>query len=272
MSGKLGGTRLAVAVAGAVAVVAKAASKNLAPVPASSPSVATLTSPMPSATGGMQASVRAKVEQVGQAAAAAMPTLTMTDHAAIHELARQNAKTEKASKHEEFVAVAAQPTISATSASPAPSSELKTLPVDLGKPADPIVISELKTHRVRRGENLTHIATKYGVDLESLQKINHLDSQRGRRKGQIRVGQILTIPSDAVLAKAGAAADVGESVKNSDVGGPSPVPLAVGPSPVANSKDEANSIHDSDAQKLIDAKALPGATATPGATPRLSPP
>ncbi len=275
MSGKIGGTRLAVAV--------KAASKNQVPNAVSAPSAVALMSP--TATGGMQASVRAKVEQVGQAAAAAMPTLTMTEHAATHELALQNSKTERVLKQEELIAAApapnlearpanagavteATPTIRTADSGPLPNVKgvgKSALEIEAANATGQMVISELKTHRVRRGENLTHIATKYGVDLESLQKINHLDSQRGRHKGQIRVGQILTIPGGTTVVKAGAA-------PVPSAGGSALFPQAGGSAPAEDANANAKTNRDDEAQKLIDAKALPGATATPGATPRLNSP
>jgi membrane-bound lytic murein transglycosylase D len=46
-----------------------------------------------------------------------------------------------------------------------------------------------KTYRVRRGDNLTHIARKFGVSLRDLKYVNSLN-----RKGKIYIGQRIKIP------------------------------------------------------------------------------
>ena len=48
------------------------------------------------------------------------------------------------------------------------------------------------THTVKKGENLTSIAKKYGVTVEALVASNGI-----KDKNLIRVGQVLTIPSKA---------------------------------------------------------------------------
>lgn len=48
------------------------------------------------------------------------------------------------------------------------------------------------THTVKRGENLTGIAKKYGVTVEALVASNGI-----KDKNLIRVGQVLKIPSKA---------------------------------------------------------------------------
>jgi N-acetylmuramoyl-L-alanine amidase len=49
--------------------------------------------------------------------------------------------------------------------------------------------SSVLTHRVKRGQTLATIAKRYGVTAAAIQRRNNL------RKGQVRVGQSLIIPS-----------------------------------------------------------------------------
>ncbi|MCC7536647.1 MAG: DUF882 domain-containing protein [Deltaproteobacteria bacterium] len=50
-------------------------------------------------------------------------------------------------------------------------------------------VTEAQTHRVRRGQNLTRIARRYGVTVEELREANGLG-----RRSRIREGQVLVLP------------------------------------------------------------------------------
>ncbi|HJQ83870.1 MAG TPA: transglycosylase SLT domain-containing protein [Candidatus Binatia bacterium] len=56
----------------------------------------------------------------------------------------------------------------------------------------PATRSTARTHRVRRGQTLSHIARAHGVSVESLRKTNRLG-----RDGKLRVGQVIRIARSA---------------------------------------------------------------------------
>lgn len=60
----------------------------------------------------------------------------------------------------------------------------------------PSPTAKSRTHRVRKGDNLTRIAHQYGIDLPELRKANGFDQRTGKKRSQIRIGQVLVIPPE----------------------------------------------------------------------------
>jgi len=58
-------------------------------------------------------------------------------------------------------------------------------------PAEQRVKSFARSHTVKAGETLSGIASRYGVSVDELQKVNRI-----QRPSAIAVGRVLTIPAD----------------------------------------------------------------------------
>ncbi|MDX1764010.1 MAG: LysM peptidoglycan-binding domain-containing protein [bacterium] len=71
-------------------------------------------------------------------------------------------------------------------------------------PATRMVVKSYTTHRVRRGETLSHIARKYRTSISKIARINNI-----RRSSTIRVGQRLKVPLRRPVASFNAASSAG---------------------------------------------------------------
>ncbi|HEX2168368.1 MAG TPA: D-alanyl-D-alanine carboxypeptidase/D-alanyl-D-alanine-endopeptidase, partial [Longimicrobiales bacterium] len=64
---------------------------------------------------------------------------------------------------------------------------------------------ETRTHRIARGETLSHVARRYGVTIGTIERANPgLDARR------IQVGQLIRVPTDAVVPADTSSASVGQ--------------------------------------------------------------
>ena len=79
-------------------------------------------------------------------------------------------------------------------------ASLLTIPREerlVAAPAAASASASTSTHKVRRGENLSRIAQKYGTTVSAIASANKIKNPRN-----LRVGQVLTIPGDGYVASA----------------------------------------------------------------------
>jgi len=76
-----------------------------------------------------------------------------------------------------------------------PSESGEQVPALLASMPSPDLSQHTLTHRIQRGETLSHIARRYGVRISHIQRVNNLSSSR------IRAGKKLTIPAPILASQ-----------------------------------------------------------------------
>ena len=76
-----------------------------------------------------------------------------------------------------------------------PSESGEKVPALLASMPSPDLSQHTLTHRIQRGETLSHIARRYGVRISHIQRVNNLSSSR------IRAGKKLTIPAPILASQ-----------------------------------------------------------------------